>query len=220
MSTSDASWSQRAEPQLAVLVAVLAAALFFVAWGVLHHGYYARGQILDTGFYELHGDAVMNGQVPYRDFALEYPPASLPAFVVPSLYAQRGDLTAYRHVFDVLMAVCGAALAALVALALVHEGASSSRLALGVALAALFPLALGSVVLSRYDLWPAALTAGFLAALLAGHHKLSAGLLALAAAAKVYPLVLLPIAVVFVWRRAGRRAALVWLGNLRGRRRR
>jgi hypothetical protein len=211
MNASGASWSQRAEPQLAVVAAVLAAALFLVAWGLIHHGFYAREQILDSPFYERHGDAVVDGRVPYRDFALEYPPASLPVFVVPSLVAHEGDLNAYRHAFETLMALCGAALAALVALVLVREGASPARLALGVGFAALFPLALGSVVLSRYDLWPAALTAGFLAALLGGSRRLSAALLALAAAAKVYPVVLLPIAVVYVWRRAGRRAALVWL---------
>lgn len=211
MSASGASWPQRAEPQLGVLAASLAAALFFLAWGLLHHGFYVRGQILDTPLYERHGDAVLDGRVPYRDFALEYPPASLPVFVVSSLVAREGDLATYRRVFDTLMAVCGAALAALAALVLVRERARPARVVLAVGLAALFPLALGSVVLSRYDLWPAALTAGFLAALLAGHRRLSAGLLALAAAAKVYPVVLLPIAVVYVWRRGGSRAALVWL---------
>jgi hypothetical protein len=216
MNASGASWSQRADLRVGLLAATLAAALFFAAWGLLHHGFYARGQILDTPFYERHGDAVVDGLVPYRDFSLEYPPASLPVFVIPSLYAQKGDLDAYRRAFDVLMALCGAALAALVALVLVQAGARPPRLVLGVGLATLFPLALGSVVLSRYDLWPAALTAGFLAALLAGYSRASAGLLALAAAAKVYPVVLVPIAVVYVWRQAGRRAALVWLAIFAG----
>src|SRR4249919_1395239 len=105
MDASSESWSQRAEPQLGVLAAALAAALFFAAWGLVHHGFYARGQILDTPFYERHGDAVVDGRVPYRDFALEYPPAALPVFVIPSLVAREGDLGAYRRAFDVLMTV-------------------------------------------------------------------------------------------------------------------
>src|SRR5207244_2768132 len=78
----------------------------------------------------------------------------------------------------------------------------------GGALAAASPLALGSIVLSRYDLWPAALTAAALAALLSGRDRLALGTLGLAAAAKAYPLVLLPVALIWIGRRSGRRRAL------------
>ena len=44
-------------------------------------------------------------RVPYRDFPVEYPPAALPVFVVPSLIA-RND---YRRVFQLLMALCAGA---------------------------------------------------------------------------------------------------------------
>lgn len=211
MAASATSWSQRAEPQLAVLAAIVAAALFFAAWGAVHRGFYARGQIVDTGFYERHGDAVVDGRVPYRDFSLEYPPGSLPVFVLPALVAGKGHASRYRGAFEALMAACGALLAAVVAFALAREGASPARLALGIGLAALFPLALGSVVLTRYDLWPALLATASLAALLAGRESLSAVLLALGAAAKVFPVLLLPLALAYVWRRSGRRAALLWL---------
>ena len=64
-----------------------------------------------------------------------------------------------------------------------------------VAFVAVSPLLLGYLAVSRYDLWPAALLAGALAALLADRHRLGWGLLGAAVAAKLYPLVV----------RAGRR---------------
>ena len=67
-------------------------------------------------------------------------------------------------------------------------------------------------MLTRFDHWPAALVAGALALLLAGRGRLSLGVLGFAIAAKVYPLVLLPLFAAWVWRRRGRREALIALG--------
>src|SRR5207249_4921454 len=74
------SWSQPADPRRAVLAAALAILLFAGSWAALHRGFYRHRQIIDTPIYERYGDAMANGQVPYRDFGLEYPPASLPVF--------------------------------------------------------------------------------------------------------------------------------------------
>ncbi len=61
----------------------LAVLLFLVAWGVIHVGFYERDQIVDTPVYESYGEAMEAGQVPYRDFAIEYPPGALPVFRRP-----------------------------------------------------------------------------------------------------------------------------------------
>jgi uncharacterized membrane protein len=212
VSTRPESWSRPAEPARSALAALLAAAAFFAAWATIHHGFYTRDQIPDTPVYQRYGDAIARGEVPYRDFLVEYPPAALPAFVLPSLVAPEGDLESYERVFQALMAASGAAVACLVALVLVRDGAGTARLAGGIALAALAPLALGSVVLSRFDLWPAALTVAAVAALYFGRDRLAFGVLGLAIAAKVYPVVLVPIMVAYVWKRRGRRRALVSLG--------
>jgi Glycosyltransferase family 87 len=74
---------------------------------------------------------------------------------------------------------------------------------------AIVPLLLGSVVLTRFDLWPTVLTAAAVALLLAGRRRFGLGVLGVAAAAKLYPAVLLPIALVHVWRTRGRREAIV-----------
>src|SRR5207248_9227496 len=68
---------------------------------------------------------------------------------------------------------------------------------------------LGPVVLSRFDLWPAWLTIAGLAALVTGRQRLGCGVLGVAVAAKIYPGVVLPLALVYVYRRSGRREGLV-----------
>jgi len=179
--------------------AALGVFLFLVSWGLLHHGFYAREQIVDTPIYGRYGEAMTRGEVPYRDFTVEYPPAALPVFVVPALGA--GGSEAYGRRFEGLMASLGVMSVLLVA------AASSSMWApivVGVA-----PLLLGSVMLSRFDLWPAALTVAALALLVAGRFRLGLGTLGLATAAKLFPAVLAPIALAHVWRSRGRREAIV-----------
>jgi Glycosyltransferase family 87 len=174
----------------------LGVALFLLSWGLLHHGFLARSQIRDTPIYERYGEAMVDGQVPYRDFDVEYPPAALPVFLVPALGG--GD---YDRRFEGLMAGLGVACVLLV-------GAATTSLWAPIAVG-LSPLLLGSVVLSRFDLWPAALTAVAVVLLLAGRFRLSAVALGVATAAKLYPAVLAPVLVAHVWRERGRREALV-----------
>lgn len=201
------------EPRRALLLAAVALGLFAASWGVLHTGFYTRSRVIDTPVYQRYGDAIARGQVPYRDFGLEYPPGALPVFVVPALgHHEEWQFASFRRAFEALMWACGALMLLAIALALSAVGASGTRIAGALGFAALAPLALGSVVLSRFDLWPAAITAAALAALVSGRLRLGHGLLGLAIAAKVYPAVLVPLAVAHVWRRRGRREALVCLG--------
>jgi hypothetical protein len=213
MSTSSESWSRPASPApgRAVAAAALAIGVFAGGWVVLHTGFYRHSQIIDTPIYQRYGDAIANGQVPYRDFQLEYPPAALPAFVIPSLLrSSDGDLAGYRDGFEAEMLVCGALALAFMLSILLSLDAGAMRIAAALGFAALAPLLLGSVVLSRFDLWPAALTTAFVA----GRQRVGAGVLGVAVAAKLFPAVLVPVAAVWVWRRSGRREALVCLGVL------
>jgi Glycosyltransferase family 87 len=212
MSTSSESWSQRVEPWRAVVAAAVAIGVFAGVWAVLHTGFYRDRQIVDTPIYQRYGDAMADGKVPYRDFRLEYPPASLPAFVIPSLLrSQDGDLRGYRSGFEAEMLVCGALTLAFMLSILLSLGAGPVRTGAALGFAALAPLLLGSVVLSRFDFWPAALTIGALAAFVAGRDRLGSGVLGLAVAAKIFPVVLVPVAAAWVWRRSGRRESLVCL---------
>ena len=154
---------------------------------------------------------MLRGDVPYRDFSVEYPPGALPVFVAPAV-GNEGDADAYKRSFGVLMAACGVALLIALAFALSALGVSGLRFFAVLALAAIAPLLLGSVVLTRFDLWPTALTAAALAALVSGRSRLGHGLLGAGILAKIWPGVVVPLAVAYVWRTRGRREALVCLG--------
>jgi Glycosyltransferase family 87 len=211
VTTRSESWSppaSKVDARLWAVATLAGAVVLAVSWGVLHVGPFDDAEIVDTPVYQEYGEAMLDGEVPYRDFEVEYPPAALPVFLIPALAGQDD----YRNVFEALMLVCGFAALAAMAYALAVSGARPARVYTAAAIVALAPIALGPVVLTRFDLWPAALVAGALAALAADRSRLGLGLLAVAAAAKLYPLVLLPLALVYVGRRRGRREALVSLG--------
>ena len=186
--------------------------LLTISWALLHTGFWSRTQIIDTPVYERYGEAILDGQVPYRDFELEYPPAALPAFVLPAL-AQEDD---YASLFEVAMWACAVAAIVALGLALAAVEAGTARL-----YAAICFLALGLVTgivaaRSRYDLWPAALTIAALAAFVARRERVGFGILGLAVAAKIYPLVLLPLALVWIAKRRGTRELWIGLGCFAG----
>jgi Glycosyltransferase family 87 len=197
-----------------VAAAFAAIALFVVSWTLLHVGFYKHKQLIDTPVYQRYGNAIADGKVPYRDFELEYPPGALPVFALPGLAKPGKDqqvTTGFRRSFETIMWLCGAA--AITAMAVVLRALRRSKVNVWAALcfAAIVPLLLGSVVLSRFDLWPAAIVAAALAALVSGRPRLGHGLLGLGVTAKLYPAVLIPLGVAFVWKRAGRREALICL---------
>ena len=79
MSTTQERWSLPAERRIALAAGLFAIAVFGAAWALLHRGFYRRDQIIDTPVYQRYGDAMLDGQVPYLDFRVEYPPAALPS---------------------------------------------------------------------------------------------------------------------------------------------
>lgn len=163
-----------------------AAGLFLFAWGVAHAFFWSHGQIVDTPTYQRYGDAIVHGgQVPYRDFALEYPPGALPAFVLPSL------TSGYDATFGWLMAGCGLAVLPLV----------QAVRPLAVWFVAVSPVLIGSLVYTRFDLWPALLAVAAVVALVRDRHSLGFALLGAAFAVKLWPAVLVPLALVWTWRR-------------------
>jgi len=169
-----------------VSAALAAGAVFFVAWGLVHTWFWAHGQIVDWPTYLDYGRSMRDGLVPYRDFAVEYPPGALPVFVLPTWL--HGD---YATSFAWLMALCGVLLVAVVASL---RPAAAFYVALG-------PLLVGSLILSRFDLWPTLLATASLALFVRGRHLSGWALLGAAVAAKLWPLVLVPLALVWSIRR-------------------
>jgi Glycosyltransferase family 87 len=191
-------------------VALAAVAVWLVSWTLLHHFFWGGSQIIDTPVYESYGDAMRAGKVPYRDFTLEYPPAALPAFLAPELTAKPHDFGSYGHSFEKWMAGCGVVMVLLCALVLALLRVPERAAAASLALVALSPLLLGNLFLSRFDLWPATLAVGAIAALLGGRDLLGAGVLGVAVSAKLWPAVFVPLGLAWVWRRRGVRAAALW----------
>lgn len=207
MSARAKSWLASIEPQRIVYAAL---ALLVLSLTLLHFGFYRHKLILDTVEYQRYGNAIVDGKVPYRDFRVEYPPAALPAFAVPAV--GKPGFTSYQRRFQVLLGLLAGATLLAMAYALGELGASNQRLAGALGFFALAPLVLGSVVIYRYDLWPAALAAGGLAAVLAGRRRWGFAALGVGFAAKIFPAVIVPPAFAYVWRTRGRREALLCLG--------
>jgi len=150
---------------------------------------------------------IAEGGVPYRDIEIEYPPGALLAFAVPALAAD--DEAGYRAVFMLSMLLCTAAALGSVAWLLVARLGLPPRSALlRVAVAAGMLVALGSVSLSRFDLFPVALLTLALALIVAGWERGGGAVLGAAVATKLFPGVLLPLVAAWTWRRRGRDRAL------------
>ena len=156
----------------------------------------------DIGLYADYGGRALGGEIPYRDFFIEYPPGAVGTFVLPAL--GHPELTAYsaRFVFEMIAWT----LLALASMSLVLRALESSlghHLAALGRVVALAPLLLGSITFKRYDAAPAALTAVVLALAVAGRLRWSGFATGVAIAVKLYPLVLLPVLVAAGWRRGG-----------------
>lgn len=191
-----------------MIAAAAAIPVYVAACAVPDGGLFRAARFRDVHLYQGFAQAVFDGRVPYRDFFMEYPPGALAVFLPADAFGASN----YNPTFKALMALCGAATIVLVAALLARLGATRARLWIAVALLALSPIALGPISLNTYDAWPALLTVAALALLVAALPVAAFALLGLAFAAKVYPVVLLPPALVFVWRRAGRRVAALAFG--------
>jgi predicted membrane-bound dolichyl-phosphate-mannose-protein mannosyltransferase len=201
--------------------ALLAIAGLVVAWWLLGQlmaaGLYGHLVISDVSIYQGFGDPIVGGQLPYRDVPIEYPPGALPLFILPSLLrATPGDIDGYVRWFELLMLVCAAIGVASVAVVMRAVRATPTRTALALGFVAATPLLIGPMVLSHYDLWPAALTVVAVAALVSGRGRIGSAVLAASILAKVYAIVIAPLAIAMIWRRQGRREALIATGVLVG----
>jgi glycosyl transferase family 87 len=194
--------------RLAARVTALTAPLFVLACAVPDGGLFRAERYRDVHLYGIYADGFFRGNLPYRDVFVEYPPGAFVVFMPPAVLPGG----AYNAAFKTSMALCGVAALFAVVLALVTLGASRRRLYAAAVLFALSPIAVGPISLNTYDLFPAALTVGALAAVLRRRELLGFGLLGLAVTAKLYPLVLIPLAAVYVWPLAGRDRTLRALG--------
>jgi uncharacterized membrane protein len=200
-----------------VLASVAAALGFALACWLVDAIAHARvyGNVDDTLWvrpYWLDARLFLDGDVPYRNFPLEYPPLSLPVFILPALPPFGINYAVYRGWFEVLIAVIGMLIVPTVAWTLAWIGARRGQIVAALAAVAVSPVLTGPAMIARFDLWPALLAAVALAAMVAGRSRIAFVVLALGFLAKVYPGFLLPIFLIHAWRTAGRREAAIGLG--------
>ena len=138
----------------------------------------------DLEIYRRAGEAVLRGDVPYRDFFLEYPPGSLPAFVPPALLSS--GKAGYISAFSSEMALVLVATLALTALAARRIWGAWITPAASVAAGAIL---LYPVAVTRYDAVVALSLAGATLCATLGRRYLvlAYASLGLGAAAKLAP---------------------------------
>ena len=168
--------------QVAAAVALFALSLIFIWRGS------PDGDVVEFSRY---GHAVLDGQLPYRDFHLEYPPGAIPLFTLPALGG------AYVTWFRLENALAWFAVIVLVGALLATVRPRDRWNPVLVGAVALAPLLLGPFTLMRFDGWPAALALGTLLCLLRGRPALGLALLAVGVVVKAWPSALLPLVLVY-----------------------
>jgi hypothetical protein len=172
---------------------ILAPSLLFfgiaaLIWPIVEHW---QG---DVKLYFNYSLELAQGKLPYRDVRLEYPPLAIVPFVVPRLLALGQMLSEdqYRWLFLAQNAVYCAFIAwgiTLVYRRVTFEHSLATALLIYAALLVVF----SAVLPWRYDIFPAFLTALALFAVVDERPVLAGVWLGLGIAAKLYPVVLVPI---------------------------
>jgi len=178
----------------------------------------------DVLLYFQYAERVAQGEIPYRDIDLEYPPLALLPVVLPYLAWPFGrpSFETYQWLFVTQSAGLSVATAVIVAW-VGRQRAGGEGMLRGMALYAVMAVATAPLLAWRFDLFPAMLGLGGVWLVLAGRPSLAGVAIGLGFAAKVFPVVLLPVLAIYLlaagrWGSVGRlvagfvvAATLVWL---------
>ena len=211
VSTYPLQRAAESHPLAATIVAGLAAAFVsFGLWFAVRAPNFAGS---DLPIYEEDATIMLQGHLPYRDMAIEYPPGALPMFLLPAfMFGDARDAhwsppndhgVRYHRAFDSLIVLLTACMVVLTALSMAALRRSRAATVVALAVVASAPVLIGHVFVERFDPWPTALTAAAIAAALRGHHRLGGAALGVGFAVKVYPALLVPVLVIVAARRRG-----------------
>jgi glycosyl transferase family 87 len=184
---------------LALLVAGWALTLWVAPW--------SDERVNDLFVYRSFAQPLLDGALPYRDIAFEYPPLAVPAIGLPGLLGTGEE--SFRWAFA-LWTLAGGAAVVLLCGALARVTGGDARRAMFAA--ALMPLLCGALVRTHFDLFPVAILLGGLLLLCRDRPRLGLALLGLGAMTKLFPLVAVPVALAWLLGRGRRREA--WQGAL------
>lgn len=170
--------------QLAVFCAIHLLILAVVFKSDLYSGmrYSSIGLFFNTS------SNLFNGQIPYRDFIIEYPPAALIFFSLPHLFVS--SYSTYTVAFIVEIALFDLAGLVIISSVSRHLGLSQWKTLTVFTLAL---LAVGPIIINSYDLIPSMLVLLALYFFHVGKQKTAWVVLALGTMTKYYPVVIAPI---------------------------
>jgi hypothetical protein len=191
---------------LALPAGLVALAALAWAWPLQHVALWtARNDVGDVRIYLRYARWMSRGLVPYRDFHVEYPPGATVIFWL--VWQLPGH---YRGALSVLMLACLCMCVLGVVATARALGLSPARQAIAGGIVALSPLLLGPIVVQRFDMAVAAVTAWLVYAAVTERWKLMWGLLAAGVLIKLIPIALLPLLVIWQAHRRG------WAPAIRG----
>lgn len=182
-------------PPLALLVAGWALTLWVMPW--------SDERVNDLFVYRTFAEPVLAGALPYRDVMFEYPPLAAPLIVLPGV-AGTGE-EAFRWAFAGWTLSAAAAVVLLCGALARATGGDERRAMLA---AALMPVLGGALLRTHFDLFPVALLLGGLLLVCRARPVAGLALLGAGAMTKVFPLVAVPAALVWLVARGRRRAAI------------
>jgi hypothetical protein len=152
---------------------------------------YSAALFGDVRFYGAKVERMFQGELPYRDVATEYPPGSVPFTILPALVAGTG--AGYRLAFACeMLAVDAVGLWAATRLSRVVDPGRPRRIPLAYVLAM---VAVGPLLVLRFDLVPAVCVLVAAAMAAEGRFGWAAAALGYGTAAKIFPGVLAPLLV-------------------------
>lgn len=186
------------------LVAALHAVIILVLFG----GAFPTEGVTDSrSLFQFFADRMAEGQFPYRDFNIEYPPVSLLFFLIPRLFAQ--SEAGYHIAFAVqtlLLDTLGLVMLRSLARRL---GYSEWGTLLG---ATVILLAFGPMAIDHFDFAVGILVLAAVYAFVQGWRNAAWVLLGLAAMTKISPVVIAPLFALYLWRRGEYRE--IWKGAM------
>ena len=184
---------------LVLLVAGWALTLWVAPW--------SDERVNDLFVYRVFAAPVLDGGLPYRDVAFEYPPLAAPAIALPGLVSTAAE--GFRWAFAVWTLLGAAAVVLLCGALARHTGGDARRAMLA---AATMPLLCGAVLRTHFDLFPVALVLAALLLLVRNRPRAAFAVLGVAVMTKAFPIVIAPIAIAWLLARGRRRDA--WQGAL------
>jgi Glycosyltransferase family 87 len=188
-----------AVPAVALLVAGWALTLWVMPW--------SDERVNDLFVYRTFAEPFLSGSLPYRDIAFEYPPLAAPLIGLPGVLGTGEE--AFRLAFAAWTLAGGVAVVLSCGSLARATGGDPRRAMLA---AALMPLLCGALLRTHFDLFPVAILLGGLLLVACERPRAGLAVLGIGAMTKAFPLVAVPVVLVWLVARGRRREA--WQGAL------